>query len=94
MKKILVVVLVFMLFTINYAQDCKHARILGATWGNKDVTAKVAHAYNLGTKSFNADSQVLGEAMPGQKKTFTLVYEICQNVATLAANEGELISIP
>ena len=46
------------------AQDCKHARILGATYGTADVTSKVAHLYNTGTKTITASNDVFGDSNP------------------------------
>ena len=94
MNKILLSICLAMLLAFTYAQDCKHARVLGATWATKDVTAQVAHSYNLGTKSWSADAATFGDVYQGNTRTFTVVYEVCQNIATLVVKEGEKITLP
>ncbi len=94
MRKILLALFLSLFIAFTAAQDCKHARILGATWGTKDVTAKVAHSYNIGTKTFDASTSMLGDSNGNNKKTLTVVYEICQNVATIVVKEGEKITLP
>ena len=84
----------FLFVASTQAQDCKHARILGATFGTKDVTSTVAHKYNLGTKTIEASTDNFGDPLPNVTKTLTVVYEICQNVATVIAEEDSSVSIP
>ena len=89
------VVLLAALFFAASAQECKHARILGATWGLKDVTAQVAHEYNLGETHFEANIDTFGEhGIARGGRTLTVVYEQCQNVAVIAVKEGESVDIP
>mgnify|MGYP003472695729 CR=1 FL=1 len=77
------------------AQDCRHARILGATYGTSDVTSKVAHSYNTGTKTISASNETLGaDATFNGLRTLTVVYERCSNVATVVAIEGSSIVLP
>ena len=95
MRSIFALFLVFALIFSVSAQDCLQARVLGATWGLNDVTSAVAHKYNSGENTILANTDVLGIAdeIDGTK-TLTVVYEICQNVATLVALEGETVTIP
>ena len=63
-----------MCFAIS-AQNCKHARILGATWGIKDVTDQIAHSYNLGVKDFSANEATFGTSFSSGTRILTAVYE-------------------
>ena len=72
---------------------CEHARILGATYGTKDITSAVAHEYNLGIKSFDATSAKWGSTLAGSH-TMTLVYEKCGNIAVQTSQESGKITLP
>ncbi len=74
-------------------RPCEHARILGATYGTKDITSAVAHDYNLGKKAFNASTQRWGSTLEGNH-TLTIVYEKCGNLAVQTSLEGEQITLP
>ena len=74
--------------------ECNFAHILGATWGPADVTAQVSHSYNLGHKDFDATSERFFDSWKDNKKTLTIVYDICGNVATAVAVEGDSINLP
>ncbi len=94
MSKILFVCLFALLFVGTFGQDCLHARILGATYGLADVTSKIAHDYNLGIKSWTVDNTNFGNPLPNKTKVLTVVYEICQNVATITAKEDTTLVLP
>ncbi len=70
-------------FAQQEAPGCEHARIHGATFGTNDVTNRVAHEYNSGTRAFEASTQKWGSTGldQGQKGTMTIVYERCGNIA-------------
>eukprot|EP00997_Jenningsia_sp_PLL12_P011696 NODE_9414_length_370_cov_49.538941_g8510_i0.p1 GENE.NODE_9414_length_370_cov_49.538941_g8510_i0~~NODE_9414_length_370_cov_49.538941_g8510_i0.p1 ORF type:complete len:101 (-),score=8.37 NODE_9414_length_370_cov_49.538941_g8510_i0:28-330(-) len=76
--------------------DCHHARVLGATWGTTEVTWKIADDYNKGKKTFDASDAYLGsfENIAGDKEVLTVVYEECQNIATVTAKHGGSITMP
>ena len=94
MRKVIALLFLSVFFLLSVsAQDCKNARILGATYGPADVTSKVAHSYNTGAKSIAASNSNFGDSLPGVSKTLTVVYEICSNVAMVIAKEGEMITI-
>eukprot|EP00350_Pseudokeronopsis_sp_OXSARD2_P003854 CAMPEP_0170554694 /NCGR_PEP_ID=MMETSP0211-20121228/12582_1 /TAXON_ID=311385 /ORGANISM="Pseudokeronopsis sp., Strain OXSARD2" /LENGTH=91 /DNA_ID=CAMNT_0010863985 /DNA_START=55 /DNA_END=331 /DNA_ORIENTATION=+ len=77
-----------------FASDCQHARILGATWGLRDVTSAVAHQYNLGTDTFEASIEALGDNGVSGVATLTIVYETCDNAAVLVAKQGSDLTLP
>eukprot|EP00349_Pseudokeronopsis_sp_Brazil_P001278 CAMPEP_0202957888 /NCGR_PEP_ID=MMETSP1396-20130829/2266_1 /ASSEMBLY_ACC=CAM_ASM_000872 /TAXON_ID= /ORGANISM="Pseudokeronopsis sp., Strain Brazil" /LENGTH=102 /DNA_ID=CAMNT_0049675617 /DNA_START=28 /DNA_END=336 /DNA_ORIENTATION=+ len=94
-KLFAILVLAFaFLFTAQAVPACKHARILGATWGLSDVTAHVAHQYNLGNTVFTANEATFGDSHHAGTNTLSVVYEQCGNIATLVVKEGETVTIP
>mmetsp|Transcript_18326 Transcript_18326/g.17448 ORF Transcript_18326/g.17448 Transcript_18326/m.17448 type:complete len:99 (-) Transcript_18326:58-354(-) len=94
MRTTIALLFVSLFFAAFYAQDCLNARILGATWGSADVTSDVAHSYNIGERTVQASTTAFGDPAPEGNKTLTVVYEICQNVATVVAFQGASITIP
>lgn len=83
-------------FAQKEAPGCEHSIIHGATYGVNDITNKVAHEYNSGTKAFEASSQKWGASTlnEGSKHTLTIVYERCGNIALQAVEEGATITLP
>ena len=74
-------------------QDCQHANILGAAYGTKDVTSRVAHHYNLGDKVVPATNDFFG-ADAASTNTLTIVYERCGNFATVTSAHNGSITLP
>lgn len=106
MKSLFLIVSVMVLISMATAQQevkmifdqnkpgCEHAIIHGATYGLNDITNKVAHEYNAGTRSFAASSAKWGATADLTQHTLTVVYQKCGNLAIQTALEGETVVLP
>ena len=92
-KILILVVALFALAQADTPDGCTHARIHGATYGNRDITSQLSHKYNLGSRNFIASEQTLG-SQDVEQPTVTVVYERCGNVAIETALDGEEFTLP
>ena len=91
-----VIMILFFNFQVQGAvrQGCEHARIYGATFGITDITHKLAHGYNSGTRTFEATTAAWGTENTFEAPTMTVVYERCGNLAIETALFGESVTLP
>lgn len=94
MKNIIAAFGAAILFATADAAACDHVRVLGATYGNADVSDIVSHQYNMGEKVIDASADNFGDPMPNVKKVLTVVYEKCGNPSTVTALDGDSVELP
>lgn len=71
--------------------------ILGATYGNKDVTKHIKAMYKQGIRKFQALNSVLGDLWPGHVKVLKITYMYHHNVIHRSVTEpsgGGTITLP
>ena len=79
----------------NDSTQCKYGRVLGASFGDEDVTRRVAALYNKGSKHIVAGHNDLGaEMLLGANRTFTVVTDVCGNVGVGITHEGKTLELP
>ena len=79
----------------NDSTQCKYGRVLGASFGDEDVTRRVAALYNKGSKHIVAGHTDLGAQMlKGANRTFTVVTDVCGNVGVGITHEGKTLELP
>ncbi len=93
MQKTLISAAILALFG-SVSAGCEMGHIIGATFGPAEVTAQISHAYNLGHKDFEATTDQFFDSYPKHTKTLTITYDLCGNVATVVALEGDSINLP
>ena len=72
----------------NNSTQCRHTRVLGASYGLNDVTRKVANLYNKGERNITASADVLGVEDNDQlNQQLTVVSDLCGNIGVAISDD-------